>query len=163
MKRGRGFTLIEMVVTTALVGLLALLSLPLYEVVATRAKESELRQALRQIRDALDAYRDASARGLIGRDAGEPADPGASGYPPSLRALADGVQSAGNPDQPKLRFLRRIPRDPFAADPGQPAEDTWALRSYASAPDAPQPGNDVYDVMSRSTRVGSNGIPYREW
>lgn len=163
MKQARGFTLIEMVVTAALVGLVAMLSLPLYEVAATRAKESELRQALRQIRNALDSYKDAYAKGLIANDPAHSAEPGASGYPPSLQALVDGVENGGDPNHGKLVFLRRIPRDPFATDPAIPAENTWTLRSYGSPVEDPQPGADVFDVMSRSGRIGSNGIPYKEW
>jgi general secretion pathway protein G len=87
--------------------------------------------------------------------------PGGSTYPPNLLAL---VQTAPDPRQPsRVRyFLRRIPRDPFA-DPGIPPEATWALRSYASPPDRPQEGADVYDVASRSSLIGLNGIALKEW
>jgi general secretion pathway protein G len=61
-----------------------------------------------------------------------------------------------------LYFLRRIPADPFA-DPGQAPEQSWSLRSYASSPDRPQPGDDVFDVHSRSDQTGINGVPYKEW
>jgi general secretion pathway protein G len=157
MKTRCGFTLIEMVVTLALVGLLGLVSLPLYEVTSTRVRESELRVALRQIRTALDAYKAAADSGLIA------SDPGASGYPPTLEALVEGVDNAADSRQPKLVFLRRLPRDPFATDSSVPAGQTWALRSYGSPPDDPQPGADIYDVASRSTRKGLNGIPYKDW
>ncbi|MFN3717093.1 MAG: hypothetical protein ACK4R8_10260, partial [Thiobacillus sp.] len=62
-----------------------------------------------------------------------------------------------------LYFLRRLPRDPFYPDASVPAAETWGLRSYASPPDAPVPGRDVFDVHSLSTAKGLNGLPYREW
>lgn len=160
-----GFTLIELVITLALVGLLASAALPLYEVVATRMKESELRSALRTIRSALDAYRAAVDNGQIKRQAGD------SGYPPNLDVLAQGVE-IGDPTATtltgekitrRLVFLRRVPRDPFAIDPNASPADTWVTRSYGSPPDAPQPGPDVFDVASASPRTGLNGIPYRQW
>jgi general secretion pathway protein G len=155
----RGFTLIEMVVTLALVGILASVALPLYEVTTTRQKEAELRLALRTIRTALDAYKAAADNGLIGRGALE------TGYPPTLDALVDGVEIPNAPaGRPKrIFFLRHVPIDPFSPDPSIDAAKQWATRSYASPPDDPQPGEDVYDVASRSTRVGTNGVPYRLW
>lgn len=155
----RGFTLIEMVVTLALVALLAMVALPLYEVTVTRYKEAELRAALRVIRTALDAYKAAADGGQITKEATE------SGFPPSLEVLTSGVEVANAaPGGPKrLVFLRHLPIDPFAQDPAQPPQQQWATRSYASAPDDPQPGTDVYDVASRSPRVGSNGVPYAQW
>ncbi|WP_427911938.1 type II secretion system protein [Ramlibacter sp. MMS24-I3-19] len=156
----RGFTLIEMLVTLALVGVLAMAALPVAEATATRAKEQELKTALRQIRAALDQYKNASDMGLIRRS------PGESGYPPSLDLLAKpvgGVAAEIGPGQLPLIFLREVPRDPFATDPTLDAVQTWDLRSYVSAPDDPQPGADVFDVHSKSTRVGLNGIPYSRW
>lgn len=157
MRTLRGFTLIEMVVTLALVGLLALIALPLYEVTSVRLKESELRLALRQIRTAIDAYKSAADTGMIAHATGD------SGYPPNLEVLADGVKNAADIKQGKLVFLRRLPRDPFAADASLPPEQTWALRSYGSPPGNPKPGEDVYDVASLSPRRGLNGIPYKDW
>lgn len=158
MRAATGFTLIEMVVTLALVGVLALAALPLYEVTMTRVRESELRIALRTIRTALDAYKSAVDTGQLGKRALD------SGYPPSLDTLAAGVDAAGDGSgQKRIVFLRQIPRDPFASDPAAPAAQQWATRSYGSPPDDPQPGGDVFDVASRSPRVGSNGVPYRQW
>lgn len=153
----RGFTLIELAVALALVGLLAYVSVPLYELAATRTKEAELRRALRELRTAIDAYKTAADSGAM------PKGVTASGYPPSLEALVSGVESARDPGGRRLVFLRRIPPDPFATDPREPAARHWALRSYGSPPDDPQPGDDVFDVASRSARVGSNGVPYRDW
>lgn len=157
-RRPRGFTLIEMVVTVAIVGLLASISFPLIELTARRGNERELRDALRQIRTAIDRYKQAVDEGRIQDDAK------GSGYPPSLDILVGGVQDAKSPNRSqRIYFLRRIPRDPFAVDLPQGAPNGWGLRSYGSPADSPQPGADVFDVYSQSAAVGLNGIPYREW
>lgn len=152
----RGFTLIELLVVVAIVGILALGVVPLGELAAQRTREQDLRVGLRQIRTAIDAYKRAADDGRIERRADE------SGYPRRLRDLVDGVPDIKSPDRRSLRFLRRLPRDPFAAAT-LPAEDTWALRSYASPPSAPAPGADVFDVSSRAEGAGLDGIAYREW
>lgn len=151
-----GFTLIEMLVTLAIVAILSGLLLPLAETTARRTKEQDLKHALRQIRDGLDAYRKAADEGRLGAMADR------SGYPPSLEVLVSGVEDQKDPKRRKLYFLRAIPRDPFA-EPGIGAEETWAKRSYASSHDDPSEGDDIYDVYSRSTAIGLNGIAYREW
>jgi general secretion pathway protein G len=153
----RGFTLIELLITVAIVAVLASIALPLSELGRQRAMEADLRIALRQIRDALDAYKRAADEGRIVRSADQ------SGYPPTLAALVQGVPDAKSPQGLKIYFLRRIPRDPTYVDPAMPAEKTWRLRSYESPPDRPAPGKDVFDVYSGSDQVGLNGIPYREW
>jgi len=153
-----GFTLIEMVVTVAIVGLLALIALPLAEVSVKRTKEHELRLALREIRSALDGYKQAVEEGRVAHAMQE------SGYPESLQVLVDGVPDASSPDRKKrIHFLRRIPRDPLFADPTRPDEETWGKRSYASSYDAPEEGEDVFDVYSLAPGTGLNGIPYRRW
>jgi general secretion pathway protein G len=158
MKRpASGFTLIELVVTMAIVGILASIAVPLLELSVQRTREHELRVALRQIREALDAYKQATAEGRVLRRADS------SGYPRTLDELADGVDDAKSPVSAKIYFLRRLPRDPFYLQPDVPAADTWGKRAYASPPDAPFEGEDVFDVYSRSGRVGLNGIAYREW
>lgn len=152
----RGFTLIELVVTVAIVGILAAAALPLTQIAAQRAKEQELHAALRQLRTAIDAYKLAADAGVIEKKAD------ASGYPPALEALVAGVENIKQPERPRIYFLRRLPRDPFAED-GVGAADSWGKRSYESPPEAPREGRDVFDVYSRSNGVGLNGTAVRDW
>jgi general secretion pathway protein G len=152
-----GFTLIEVLVTLTIVGLLTAMAFPLAETQVQRNKEQELRTALRQIREALDAYKKASDENLILKTAEE------SGYTKNLNVLVDGVENAKDPNKEKLYFLRRLPRDPLFKDASVPAEKTWGKRSYASPPDNPQEGNDVFDIYSQSVEIGLNGVAYREW
>lgn len=155
--KARGFTLVELLVTLAILAALAGVVVPLAQVQVQRAKEQELRVALREIRSAIDAYKRAADEGRIRREAGS------TGYPRELSLLVDGVDDQRDPKRRKLFFLRRLPRDPMTPDDGSAPEDSWGLRSYASEPAEPQPGDDVYDVYSTSPRVGLNGVPYRRW
>ncbi|MGH8263405.1 MAG: type II secretion system protein [Steroidobacteraceae bacterium] len=157
MKGPRGFTLIELVITVAIVGLLATAAMPLVEITVKRGKEQELKAALREIRTAIDAYKEASGQGRVATEAD------ASGYPPTLDALYAGVIDATSPDAKLIYFMRRLPRDPFYPDGSVAAAETWGLRSLASPPENPQPGDDVYDVHSESTGVALNGTAYRDW
>lgn len=152
----RGFTLIEVLITAAIVAVLASIALPLSEMALQRSKETDLRRALRDIRDALEAYKRASDEGRILRS------PEQSGYPPTLAALTEGVADAKSPTGAKLYFMRRLPRDPFA-DLNALPEKTWGLRSYESPPDNPRPGKDVFDVYSLSERKALNGTVYKTW
>ena len=153
----RGFTLIELLMTLAIVSVLAAAAFPLSEMSARRMKERELREGLWQIRLAIDAYKQATDDGRVQKASNH------SGYPPDLRTLVEGVTNAKDPAGAKIYFLRRVPRDPFADDPTLPPEGTWGRRSYASPPDEPRAGADVFDVFSTSARNGLNGVPYREW
>jgi general secretion pathway protein G len=146
----KGFTLVELLVVVMIVALLASIAAPLAELSWQRGKEQELRSALRQIREAIDAYKRASDENRIERKAE------ASGYPPTLAVLVEGVEDKSRPEKPKIFFLRRVPRDPMTGE-------DWGLRSYASTASEPRPGKDVYDVYSRSEEVGLNKVPYREW
>jgi general secretion pathway protein G len=156
-RRRAGVTLVELLVTIAILAIIAMMALPIVEIRVKMDKERELRTALREIRDALDAYRRAHDAGRIARIEGE------SGYPPSLLGLIRGVTDEADPAGRKLRFLVEIPGDPFNTDRKVPAEQTWGLRSYASPPEAPRPGADVYDVYSLNPGKGLDGVPYREW
>lgn len=159
----RGLTFIELVITLALVGLLSMMAVPLYEMAATRMKESELRQALRTLRSGIDAYKAATDSGSLAREAGD------SGYPPSLEKLTEPLELQGKRDlsgsiaSQRMVILRQLPRDPFNTDPEVPAAMTWNTRAYASRANDPQPGDDVFDVSSKSNRVGLDGTPYASW
>lgn len=146
----RGFTLIELMITVAIIGLLASVAAPLAEMTVQRGKEAELRRSLREVREALDAWKRATEEGAIEKQLGK------SGFPPTLAALVEGAVDKRDPKGGRLYFLRRVPLDPMTGD-------EWGLRSYASPADAPQEGDDIYDIYSRSDGVGLNGIPYREW
>jgi general secretion pathway protein G len=156
-KRQVGFTLIELVITVVIIGLLASAAIPLASMAIQREKESELRAALRDIRTAIDAYKEAAEQGRIQVEAD------ASGYPPDLKSLYAGVEDVSKPEKTLIYFMRRLPRDPFYPDGTASAEASWGLRSYASPPDAPQPGADVYDVYSLSNSRALNGVPYHDW
>jgi len=153
----RGFTLIELLVTLAIVAVLALFTVPVAEVAVQRSDEAELRRALREIRDAIDAYKAASDEGRIVRVVG------ASGYPKDLALLVDGVEDAKDPKKAKIYFLRRIPPNPMAPGHADDPAAGWGKRAYASDPADPQEGDDVYDVFVRGEGVGLNGVPYRKW
>lgn len=157
MKSSQGFTLIELVVTVAIVAVLASVVVPMAQVTVQRSKEQELKLALREIRSALDAYKRASDEGRIYRSLDS------SGYPESLAVLAEGSLDIKDPRGRKIYFLRRIPRDPLNPDERLKAEATWGKRSYRSEADNPQEGEDIYDIFSLSPRSGLNGQPYRDW
>jgi len=154
--RTRGFALIELLITVAILAVLAGSAMSFIDLSVQRGKEQDLRAALRDIRQAIDAYKAASDARRIARAADE------TGYPRALTELTDGVTDMTSVKGAKIYFLRRLPRDPFA-DPALPADQTWGLRSYASPPDDPQPGRDIYDVYSLSPQRGLNGQAYRNW
>jgi general secretion pathway protein G len=122
-----------------------------------REKEQELRVGLRQIREALDAYKRAIQDGRIARKADE------SEYPRKLEDLVTGIPDIKDPEKRKIYFLRRLPRDPMSEDESLSAAETWGKRAYESPPDNPQEGDDVFDIFSRSQNIGLNGVPYDKW
>ena len=152
-----GFTLIELLITLAILALLATLALPTAQVSAQRVQEAELRRNLREIRDGINAYKRAYDQGRIERKVGS------SGFPPRLEVLEEGVEDVRDPKRNKIYFLRSVPRDPLFANPAMPAVQTWGKRSYASPPDEPKEGDDVFDVYSQSAGLGLNGVAYRKW
>lgn len=154
-QRSLGYSLVELLIVLALLGVLAAAVAPLAQTAVQRERERELKRSLWEMRDAIDAYRRAVEGGLIAPSAdGSP-------YPPSLRALTQGVPDLHVTGR-RHTFLRRIPRDPFATEELS-ADASWGLRSYQSPPHRPQPGADVYDVYSRSGLVGLNGVPLKDW
>ncbi|MFN0161427.1 MAG: type II secretion system protein [Burkholderiales bacterium] len=150
-------------VALAILGILAAGLFPLAELDRRREREAELRAALREIRAGIDAYKRAVDEGRIARAAD------ASGYPPSLEILVEGAPDAKSTDNRRIYFVRRLPADPFAArEPGtfadaRTAARTWGKRSYASPPEAPAEGADVFDVYSLADGAGLNGVPLRRW
>lgn len=155
-KQLKGFTLIELVISLAILALIATMALPMGEVIVQRNKEQDLKHALREIRTSIDAYKQAYDDGHMVKKVDE------TGYPPTLAVLQNGVVDAKSPEGKKLYFIRKIPRDPFAAN-DIPAIETWQLRSYDSSADNPHSGDDVFDVSSQAQGNGLNGIPYKDW
>jgi general secretion pathway protein G len=157
LQREPGFTLVELLVTLAILAVLASLVVPVAQIQVQRGKEQQLRAALIEIRTAIDAYKKAGDEGRVPRDAGT------TGYPKSLEVLVEGVNDQRDPKRGKLYFLRRIPRDPFFEDPNAEDAQTWGKRSYASEATDPTEGDDVYDVYTLSTLTGLNGVALRRW
>lgn len=162
MMRVKGFSIIELLVTLAIIGVLASAAMPMIKMSVQRNKEAELKHNLRTIREAIDAYKQAVDDGKIKKSVD------ASGYPPTLEILVEGVENAKSPNKQKLFFLRKIPLDPMTpveTIPGVELDisEIWGLRSYDSEADEPREGKDVYDVYSLSPGVGLNGIPYAQW
>lgn len=155
-QRQYGFSLIELIITMAILAVLASIAAPLSEVAVQRTKEQELNTALRTIREAIDAYKNASDEGRISKSLDE------SGYPRTLEVLVDGIEDAKDIKKAKLYFLRRLPRDPMLESKLNDLPE-WGLRSYKSTADKPEQGADVFDIYSLSDEVGLNGVPYSQW
>src|ERR1700694_3251402 len=155
--RARGFTLIELVVTLAIIGVLTSAAMPLVQLTAQRAKEGELHQSLRILRSAIDVYREAADTGHIRLEVG------ASGYPPNLQVLVDGVEDVQSEKKVMMYFLRRVPRDPFFPDAAAAPAETWGLRASKSPPADPPAGEDAFGVSSLWRGKGLNGLAYHDW
>ncbi len=155
--KNAGFTLIELVVTVMIVAILASGAVPIAQLTSQRNKETELKQALRQIREAIDLYKKAVDEGKIKKTLDQ------TGYPPSLDVLEQGVINQADAKGRVIKFIRKIPRDPMNKDSDLKPAETWAKRSYASDVNAPAEGVDVYDVYSRSTKKAIDGTTYNTW
>jgi general secretion pathway protein G len=151
----KGFSFVELLIVTTIVLILASAVQPLAKVTMTRQKESELRRSLREMRTAIDKFKDAADAQLI-----PPTElrAGSEGYPPDLETLVAGVSVVNDASGRKLRFLRRIPRDPFSG------EAEWGLRSYQDRPDATSwGGQNVFDVYSLAPGTALDGSKYTDW
>ncbi len=150
-----GYSFVELLVVSAILLILASAIAPLSSVTIQRQRETELRRNLRELRTAIDDYKDAVDLGLIG---GTDIDPSNAGYPPTLESLVEGIESNDQANSGRLRFLRRIPIDPMTKTKG------WGLRSYQDDPnDSIWGGDNVYDVYTTSRGTGLDGTLYREW
>lgn len=146
-----GHTLVELIATVSIISILAMGVLPLARISIKRQKESELRHALREMRDAIDRYKDAADRGFI------EVKLGTDGYPPDLETLVKGVTQLNTTDK-KLRFLRRVPIDPMIG------KNEWGLRSSQDSPESTSfGGQNVYDVYSKSGGTALDGSKYSDW
>src|SRR5579862_6694933 len=146
-----GMTLLELVIACAILIILSTAAMPVTRFALQRRQEAELRYDLREMRDAIDRYKDAADKNLIQVKAGT------EGYPPDLDTLVKGVQLAGSPDR-HVRFLRAIPVDPVTGKPD------WQLSSVQDESDSGSwGGQDVFDVHSQSHGTALDGSKYSDW
>lgn len=151
----RGFTFVELLVVMTIVLILASAVQPLAKVTIQRTREAELRRVLRDMRTAIDKFKDAADSGQI---PSTELKANSEGYPPDLQALVDGVSVANDATGRKLKFLRRIPTDPTTFDAD------WGLRAYQDKPDSSSwSGQNVYDVYSKNQGTALDGTKYRDW
>ena len=150
-RSNQGFTLVEMIATMAIMMILAGVAIPIARVHAQRVREIELHRALREVRDAIDRYKDLSDRGMI------PVNANTYGYPPDLDTLVNGVVLKGA-STAKYKFLRRLPLDPLTG------KATWGERSMQNDPDSKSwGGENVFDVYSLSPGVALDNTQYADW
>jgi general secretion pathway protein G len=155
LRAAAGYTFVEVMVVTAILLILASAVLPLAQVTSQRQREAELRRELRELRTAVDKFKDAVDQGLIPMTELKPAN---EGYPPDLETLVTGVSAAGDASGRKLKFLRRVPVDPMTNS------DEWGLRSYQDSPTATSwGGQNVFDVYSKSGAKALDGTTYKDW
>jgi general secretion pathway protein G len=151
----RGFTFVELLVVTTILLILASAVMPLARVSMQRQREAELRRNLREIRTAIDKYKDAVDGGMI---AAFDVKTGTEGYPPTLETLVEGVTKAGDATGIKLKFLRRVPIDPITRT------TEWGMRAYGDRPDSTAwGGGNVFDVYTKATGKGLDGTKYKDW
>lgn len=150
-----GYSFVELLVVATIILILASAVIPLTQVTLKRQREAELRRVLREMRTAIDGYKDAVDLGMIG---GVNVRAGSEGYPPDLETLVEGVEVLNDASGRKLKFLRRIPVDPMTGT------DEWGMRSYQDRPESTRwGGQNVYDVYSTATDTALDGTKYRNW
>jgi general secretion pathway protein G len=146
-----GMTLLELIIACAILLILSSAALPIAKFTVIRAKESELHRDLREMRDAIDRYKDAADRNQIRVELGS------EGYPPDLETLVKGVQLGAASDK-KIRFLRKVPVDPITG------QNEWGLRAVQDDPDSTSwGGKNVFDVYSKSQATAQDGTKYSDW
>jgi general secretion pathway protein G len=150
-----GYSFIELLIVVSILFVLASAAMPLAQVASQRQKEIELRRDLREMRTAIDKFKDAVDQGLI---PSTEVTPGSEGYPEKLEILVEGVNAAGDASGRKLKFLRRIPIDPFTG------KNEWGMRAYQDKPDTNTwGGQNVFDVYSKAEGTALDGTKYRDW
>jgi general secretion pathway protein G len=153
--KDRGYTFIELIIVSSMILVLAAAIMPLTKVTMQRAREAELRRDLREMRTAIDKFKDAADLGLIGT---LDLKAGAENYPPDLDTLVEGVTAANDATGRKLKFLRRVPIDPMTRS------SEWGLRSYQDDPKSTKwGGQDVFDVHTTSEGTALDGTKYKDW
>ena len=155
MKGERGYTFIELVIVSTILLILASAVMPLAQVTSQRQREAELRRSLREMRTAIDRFKDAVDQGIIPTTE---LRPGNEGYPPDLETLVEGVSVANDATGRQIKFLRRIPIDPMTNS------TEWGLRAYQDSPTSSSwGGQNVFDVYTTSDGTGLDGTKYRDW
>ena len=155
MRRQGGYTFVELIIVTAMLLILASITVPLVQVAKQRTREAELRRALREMRTAIDRFKDAADQGVV---APTELEPGSENYPPDLETLVEGVTRANDATGIPLKFLRRVPVDPMTSS------TDWGMRSYQDKPDSRSwGGQNVFDVYTKSEAEALDGTNYRDW
>jgi len=150
-----GYSFIELLIVVSILFVLASAAMPLAQVASQRQRETDLRRNLREMRTAIDRFKDAVDQGLI---PSTEVTPGSEGYPATLQLLVDGVSAAGDASGRKLKFLRRVPIDPMTG------KAEWGMRAYQDRPDSSsRGGQNVFDVYTKSEGEGLDGTKYRDW
>jgi general secretion pathway protein G len=151
----RGYSFVELLVVTTIILVLASAIMPLAKVTMQRQREIELRRSLREMRTAIDRFKDAADLQMISN---LDLEPGSEGYPKSLEVLVDGVAVTGDATGRKLKFLRKIPIEPMTGN------TEWGLRSYQDKPDSSSwGGQNVFDVVTKSDGIALDGTKYKDW
>ena len=155
MKNERGYSFVELLIVTAILFILASAVMPLAQVASQRQRESELRSSLRQVRTAIDKFKDAVDQGRIAQTE---VSPGSEGYPKDLETLVEGVSIQNDQSGAKLKFLRKVPVDPMTKS------TEWGLRAYQDKPGSSSWGRgNVFDVYSKSGATALDGTKYKDW